>query len=134
MIQENKWLLLEYLSMVLLYRVKVTTTNPAAEFGVISGISIENKISVRTKHADIVFDCTEVKPYLRSMSSMTEEEKKEFNNIPSTKNYQIVNGDLPWDVANYKQIQWLLKKHFDFMGLISKGLAIEVKENNHYKN
>jgi hypothetical protein len=134
MIQENKWLLLEYLSMALLYKVKVTTTNPAAEFGVISGISIENKISVRTKHADIVFDCTEVKPYLRSMSSMTEEEKKEFNNIPSTKNYQIVNGDLPWDVANYKQIQWLLKKHFDFMGLIPKGLAIEVKENNLYKN
>ena len=134
MIQENKWLLLGYLSMALLYKVKVTTTNPAAEFGVISGISIENKISVRTKHADIVFDCTEVKPYLRSMSSMTEEEKKEFNNIPSTKNYQIVNGDLPWDVANYKQIQWLLKKHFDFMGLIPKGLAIEVKENNPYKN
>lgn len=132
--EENRWLLLGYLSMALLYRVKVTTTNPAAEFGVISGISIENKISVRTKHADIVFDCTEVKPYLRSMSSMTEEEKKEFNNIPSTKNYQIVNGDLPWDVANYRQIQWLLKKHFDFMGLISKGLAIEVKENNPYKD
>ena len=75
-----------------------------------------------------------VKPYLRSMSSMAEEELIEFNNIPSTKNYQIVNGDLPWDVANYKQIDWLLKNHFDFMALISKGLAIEVtKENNPYR-
>ena len=133
--REDKELLIKDLCARLYYGVKVTTTNPAVKLGVISGISIENKISVRTKHADIVFDCTEVKPYLRSMSSMTEEEKKEFNNIPGTKNYQIVNGDLPWDVANYKQIQWLLKKHFDFMGLIPKGLAIEVtKENNPYKD
>lgn len=69
------------------------------------------------------------------MSSMTEEEAIEFYNIPCTKNYHIVNKELPWDVANYKQINWLLKKHFDFRGLIPKGLAIEVtKENNPYKN
>jgi hypothetical protein len=74
-------------------------------------------------------------PYLRSMSSMTEEEVIEFNNIPSTKNYQIVNGDLPWDVANYNQIDWLNKKMFDYRGLIPKGLAIEViKENNPYED
>ena len=131
MIQENKWLLLEYLSMALLYRVKVTTTNPAAEFGVISGISIENKISVRTKHADIVFDCTEVKPYLRSMSSMTLEEIEEFRHF---KDY-LRESECKIHIANYNQIQWLLEKHFDFMELIPKGLAIEVtEENNPYKD
>ena len=131
MIQENKWLLLEYLSMALLYRVKVTTTNPAAEFGVISGISIENKISVRTKHADIVFDCTEIKPCLRSMSSMTLEEIEEFRHF---KDY-LRESECKIHIANYNQIQWLLEKHFDFMELIPKGLAIEVtEENNPYKD
>jgi hypothetical protein len=61
--------------------VEVATANPAVEFGVISGISIEYKISVRTKHADIVFDCEEIKPYLRPTSSMTEEEEKEYTSI-----------------------------------------------------
>ena len=75
-----------------------------------------------------------VKPYLRPMSSMTREEVIEFNNIPSTKFYQIVNGDIPWDVANYKQIDWLNANHFDYRGLIEKGLAISVtEENNPYK-
>ena len=76
-----------------------------------------------------------VKPYLRPMSSMTEEEIIEFNNIPSTKNYTIIENDLPWDVAHYKQIDWLNKKMFDYRGLIPKNLAIEVTEdNNPYKD
>ena len=81
MTQEEKELLLQDLCARLPYGVKVTTTNPAVKIGIISGISIKNKISVETKHANIVFDCTEVKPYLRPMSSMTEEEEKEYINI-----------------------------------------------------
>lgn len=65
-----------------------------------------------------------VKPYLRPLSSMTEEEKEELNNIPSTKNYWIIKDDLPWDIANCKQIDWLNAYHFDYRGLISKGLAL----------
>lgn len=75
------------------------------------------------------------KPYLRPMSSMTEEEIIEFNNIPSTKNYTIIENDLPWQVAHYKQIDWLNKKMFDFRGLIPKGHAVKVtKDNNPYNN
>ena len=29
-----------------------------------------------------------------------------------------------------RYLDWLLKNHFDFRGLIEKGLAIEVNENN----
>lgn len=77
----------------------------------------------------------DIKPYLRRMSSMTEEEIIEFNNIPSTKNYTIIENDLPWDVAHYKQLDWLNAHHFDYRGLIDKGLAIEVTEdNNPYKD
>lgn len=78
-------------------------------------------------------DLVHIKPYLRPLSTMTEEEIIEFNNIPSTKNYTIIENDLPWDVAHYKQIDWLNKKMFDFRGLIPKGLAISTKEFNPYK-
>ena len=75
-----------------------------------------------------------IKPYLRPMSSMTEEEIIEFNNIPSTKNYTIIENDLPWAVAHYKQIDWLNKKMFDFRGLIPKDIALSTEEYNHYKD
>lgn len=65
----------------------------------------------------------EIKPYLRPMSSMTEEELKEFQKFRDI-------TPLDWlPVAH----DWLLSKHFDVMGLIPKGLAIAVtKENDPY--
>lgn len=40
--------------------------------------------------------------------------------------------DAPW--ANAEAIDWLNAHHFDYRGLIEKGLAIEVTEkNNPYK-
>ena len=127
--QEDKELLLSYLSMALPYKIKVCLYEK--ETCILLGIDgYEVYLDVDSDS----FRIESIKPYLRPMSSMTEEEVMEFNNIPSTRNYQIVNGDLPWDVANYKQIQWLLKKHFDFMDLIAKGLALEAsEENNPYK-
>lgn len=78
------------------------------------------------------FRIESIKPYLRPMSSMTEEEKKEFDNF-------CVIDEFVWEgktEIGYKNqaiimsvaINWLLKKHFDFMDLIPKGLAIEVTE------
>ena len=67
-----------------------------------------------------------VRPYLRPMSSMTEEEKREYS---LTKKLSIV------DYPTLESFDWLLKNHFDFRGLIPKDLAIEVtEENNPYKN
>ena len=115
--KEKEALLIQDLCARLRYGVKVTTTNPSVELGVISGISIENKISVRTKHADIVFGCTEVKPYLRPMSSMTEEEIKQEKEL--------------WDIItktrndlHYKYTDWLNSHFLDYRGLIPKGLAL----------
>ena len=122
---EEKELLFKDLSARLHYGVKVATTNPAVEFGVISGISIERKISVRTKDADIVFEYTEIKPYLRPMSSMIEEEEKEYINIDN------LSYTCPMDYAHFpafKRIDWLNTHHFDYRGLIEKGLALEAPE------
>lgn len=73
-----------------------------------------------------------LKPYLRPLSSMTEEEKKEYNDLYYNAPLRQYNR---WRDAKYLEglhVDWLNKKMFDFRGL--KGLAIEVtEENNPYK-
>lgn len=66
-----------------------------------------------------------IKPYLRPMSSMTEEERKEYKHL-------VAFSGSPDGAANF--IDWLNVHHFDYRGLIEKGLAIKVtEENNPYK-
>lgn len=73
-----------------------------------------------------------IKPYLRPMSSMTEEEWADYQKI---RMIDWVNGDINGTFINAGLIvDWLNKNHFDYRGLIPKDLAIEVtKENNPYK-
>lgn len=72
-----------------------------------------------------------IKPYLRPMFSMTEEEREEYRNIDN-RSYSC-----PIDYAHIPasdRIDWLNAHHFDYRGLIEKGLAIAVtEENNPYK-
>lgn len=68
-----------------------------------------------------------VKPYLRPMSSMTEEEKNEdamFFRAFSCSMYER---------EAVERIDWLNEHHFDYRGLIEKGLALEAPEGM-YKN
>ena len=118
MTQEDKQLLLKDLCARLPYGVKYRTIGSDFAF-TLKWIDDVNRLDgdVRLENAEI---------FLRPMSSMTEEEMIEFNNIPSTKNYTIIENDLPWDVAHYKQIDWLNKNMFDYRGLIPKGLALSI--------
>ena len=63
-------------------------------------------------------------PYLRPMSSMTEEEVKEFAALESI---DVIGGDTKITCVELSidAIDWLNKKMFDYRGLISKGLALE---------
>ena len=61
----------------------------------------------------------ELKPYLRPISSMTLEEEREYN---LTKTLSIT------DYPTLESFDWLLAHHFDFRGLIEKGLALEAPE------
>ena len=76
------------------------------------------------------------------MSSMTEEEKRELS---AKYNWSIMGNDISiryhsegyWDddtecpTNEYLQLfDWLNAHHFDYRGLIEKGLAIMVDENN----
>lgn len=65
------------------------------------------------------------RPYLRPMSSMTEEEQTKFSSLCELTT--DVNEEKVWSVkvAGY---DWLNAHHFDYRGLIKKGLALEAKE------
>ena len=60
-----------------------------------------------------------IKPYLRPMSSMTPEEEKEFQEIKLSYHF---------DEDSYILLDWLNEHHFDYRGLIEKGLALEAPE------
>ena len=92
------------------------------------------------------YDIDDIKPYLRPMSSMTEEEKKELKTlfdaeeITSDSICYLEGGTLEEYLSHIsyyfcsKIIDWLNAHHFDYRGLIERGLAIEVtEENNPYK-
>ena len=68
----------------------------------------------------------EVKPYLRSMSSMTEEEEIDFTFF--WEEILSVGKSDDMCVLSVEQIDWLNTYHFDYRGLIDKGLALEAPE------
>ena len=84
-----------------------------------------------------------IKPYLRSMSSMTAEELYEVQEIlgkgVEIRNVFISIIDSSINSFSYLELQavfdWLNAHHFDYRGLIERELAIVVtKENNPYEN
>ena len=66
------------------------------------------------------------KPYLIPLSSMTEKQKKEYQYITERWMY-----DPSYSISD--STDWLNKNHFDYRGLIEKGLAIEAPKDM-YKN
>ena len=66
----------------------------------------------------------EIKPYLRPMSSMTEEEEKEYNDLNC---YEL--GCFP---HTEEALDYLLENHFDYRYLIDQGLAIDATNLNIY--
>ena len=70
----------------------------------------------------------EMRPYLRPLSSMTEEERKEYKKVAPGLMFDY-GIHLPY----ITRADWLNAHHFDYRGLIEKGLAIAVTdEHNPY--
>ena len=66
-----------------------------------------------------------IKPYLFSLSSMTEEQKQEYQYITERWMY-----DSSYSISDITD--WLNKNHFDYRNLINKNLAIDCTNLNIY--
>lgn len=82
----------------------------------------------------------EFKPYLRPMSSMTEEERDElytvmdwYGETDETGNVYTKGQEKVYRETFYEYTDWLNVHHFDYRGLIEKGLALKAPEGM-YKN
>ena len=125
MTQEEKSLLLQDLSTRLPYGIKVQVEYDAEEFGKtieIDEITMIDKCGeeILLYHASEYFSIEEIKPYLRPRSSMTEEEERDW--------WTYKQVGTTWEAQDSLSVDWLNKHHFDYRGLIEKGLALEASE------
>ena len=141
MTQEEKQLLLKVLCEQLPYDVKAKVFsywNDEYYDQTIWGLDIENNNVL----CNVPGECCEIdliKPYLRPMSSMTEEEKKELW-AALDKDMSILDSIFDAPIINeYKsrvyrgnpvhyELDFLISHHFDYRGLIPMGLALEAPE------
>lgn len=140
MTQEEKNKLLKYLCEALPYGVIVDRLGRPRK---LIGIYPFKEYCFILDNGDYMpqpYTIEDVKPYLRPMSSMTEEEYDEITKMGLEHQLKCIEIEPPESFAlgmKYQQEEqeWMLKKHLDFMGLIPMDCAIEVTEdNNPYKD
>ena len=112
MTQEEKQLLLKDLCARLPYSVKV---------------DVDFYYATKELSCDLIQDLfldeKSLRPYLRSMSSMTEKEGEEYRT--ECKKVLLMRYRAN---SHYPVTDWLNGHHFDYRGLIEKGLALEAPE------
>ena len=150
--QEDKELLLKDLCARLPYGVKCAIFDKELGFGgipgfegkypfVIDGITQEgDDIDVWVERGN--FSLEIVKPYLFPLSSMTEEQLKDLGTYYAKDSKNIIDDaikSLESSLVMYKAahvcfntLEWYNKNHFDYRGLIEKGLAIDATGLNIY--
>ena len=140
MTQEDKDLLLKDLCARLPYKVKGQAVSNGEIYRISSIISVspsgESLLMLDDNNVDFV-TLEQTKPYLRPMSSMTEEEEKEIQKIHQDftarrkyNSYGCGRSEDGWVAVEDMNsiLDWLNSHHFDHRGLIEKGLALEAPE------
>ena len=155
MTQEDKELLLQDLCGRLPYGVKMSHVaddehSPSTLIGI-----AKDMITLEGLGGYECVDVEHYKPYLFPLSSMTEEQKKEFKEISKCEYeirdyggfdsegvYLIEIGKYEYECDidttvekfyfNYEIINWFNKNHFDYRNLINKNLAIDCTNINIY--
>ena len=142
---EDQELLLRDLCARLPYGVKVSYIADDYEHDVVSiHTQLKNVVRINGKRPsskydkgpEIVESWTDVKcikPYLFLLSSMTEEQKKELHDKLIELELKALNDEISRIEAVSFEIDYYLKSHFDYRGLIEKGLAIDATGLNIYK-
>jgi hypothetical protein len=122
MTKEERELLLIDLSARLPYGVKCINIRwPRDGHVKISNIDTNRqKVQIFEDWCDIN-DC---KPYLRPLSSMTEEERAEFYKVGGLMSHKVETDTYVLTAFSWEAYDWLNAHHFDYRGLIEKGLAL----------
>jgi hypothetical protein len=147
--EQEETLVLNDICARLIHGVKIAKVDIMTEEaqGAYEAISVnKDRKTVAFDTPDCVIHCYRnmemVKPYLRSMSSMTEEERKELKELHFyyTDAHVINDEDKDFKPIIVDEvhcsciIDWLNAHHFDYRGLIERGLAIKVTpDNNPYE-
>ena len=137
MTQEDKELLLKDLGARLSYKVVAQVSYKDGEGWKTEDRKVLEVYTDEQVYVDCVYTNIEnTKPYLRPMSSITEEEKKEFNSLINGVEERCINayGKGGYTLAFIEVNDWLNAHHFDYRGLIEKGLAIAVTSDNNPYN
>lgn len=97
-----------------------------------AGYSGREDCTLNAQHLNSTYsiEYLRMKPYLRPMSSMTDEEKAQvqmFMDIVTDENYGDGYSPSAWDAMN-GFVQYCDSHHLDHRGLIFKGLALEAPE------
>lgn len=122
MTKEERELLLIDLSARLRYGVKILIENDNDELPFRTDKAYINTMD-EEHWSYFKFDRIVITPYLRPLSSMTEEERKEYKRIaPGLVIYDGIH------IPNVPRIDWLNAHHFDYRGLIEKELALVAPE------
>lgn len=123
MTQEHKELLLKDLCTRLPYGIR------AFYYGVedeIESVTLDGYVNIGKYSLPV----ERIKPYLFPLSSMTDEEWEDYQKI---RMMDWVHGDINGTFINAGLIiDWLNAHHFDYRGLIEKGLAIDATGLNIY--
>ena len=130
--QEDKQLLLQDLCARLPYRVKVTFAESSGREDCI--------LNSQHLNSTYAIEYLGLKPYLRPMSSMTEEERELLNRTALENNLKCIEEEDPQEVFllrvkhDVEELAYLYKHHYDVNGLIPAGLALSTDEFNPYNN
>ena len=134
MTQEQKDLLLKDISARLSYGVKGLVTfngNIFSNQANVEDRTIDGKLYDRfAVLQESWYDNVTIKPYLFPISSMTEEQQKEYDNT-----FEVIE-DGEENVITFRPtlntVDMLNKNHFDYRGLIPMDLAIDATGKNIY--
>ena len=134
MTKEDRNLLVQDLCARLPYGVKVLYKHSVFDIDYISSMYEEVHLDIVNNYT---IDVSEVKPYLFPMSSMTEEQREEYESLCIKETNECIDiSGFSYTKDNYydtvESIDYLYKNHIDIRGLIPKGLAIDCTNLNIY--
>ena len=130
---EEKDLLLKDLCARLPYGIKVNCNDKVYNFAGIHSFNICVLSDDNENNAFTTAGLKYIKPYLFPLSSMTEGQKEKVLSLLNNCDYYIIDGTIKWlDNCPIEFFDWCNKHHFDYRGLIEKGLANDATGLNIY--